>query len=311
MLELSRRPPGRVSRLVNLVAGALLVSGLVLLVAFSVVWSWPREGRLLDWGSFIASGRAAAEGLDPYRTYPLTFRVYFARTGVVATPNLNPPVFVMPFQALSGVEPTGAHRVWYVISFGTYLVALALLIRGQPLGVTFWRTAWALSLAALWHTLQLGQIYAPLLLTTAGAWLLLQRKQYLAAGLLVGMLVAIKPNFAVWPLLLLAGGYRRAAFAAAGCAAVLSAVPLAAYGPGIYGQWLAAGASFQGLLLPGNSSLPGLAARLGVPWLGIPLAGALVVTAAMLVWRCRPSVQAISSLGVVVSLLASPITWLG
>ncbi|MCL6430781.1 MAG: DUF2029 domain-containing protein, partial [Anaerolineae bacterium] len=159
--------------------------------------------------------------------------------------------------------------------------------------------------------LQLGQIYVPLLLAAAGAWELLRRDRHLEAGILIGLLVAIKPNFALWPLLLLLGGYGLVGGTAVASAALVSLLPVLIHGPRIYVQWLAASGSFRSFVLPGNSSLLAVASRLGVPWLGILLTAALVVGTATLVWRRRPSALVASSLGIVVSLLASPICWLG
>ncbi len=301
----------RLSRSARLGGAALVIILCLLLACFGALWSWPQEGFPLDWGSFVASGRAAAAGLDPYSVYPLTLRAYDVWEGIVEMPNLNPPISVLAFRAVAAADPAISHRVWYIVSLATYACALALLLCGQPRGVVIWRSAWALSLAALWHTLQLGQIYAPLLLAAAGAWVLLRKGRHLQAGILIGLLVAIKPNFALWPLLLLLGGHGLSAGAAAASAALVSLLPVLTRGPRIYAQWLAASGSFRSFVLPGNSSLLAVASRLGVPWLGILLTAVLVVGTATLVWRRRPSALVTSSLGVVVSLLASPICWLG
>ena len=296
---------------VRLVAAALVISLCLLLAAFSACWSWPQKGFPLDWGSFVASGRAAAARLDPYDVYPLTFRAYDAWEGVVELPNLNPPISVLAFRVLAAADPTASHRVWYVVSFLMYGCAAALLLWGQPREVVIWRSTWALSLAALWHTLQLGQIYVPLLLAAAGAWVLLRGGRPWQAGILIGLVVAIKPNLAFWPLLLLLGGYGLVGGSAVASAIVVSLLPVFAYGPRIYTRWLAACASFDSVVLPGNGSLLALASRLGAPWLGNLLTAVLVVGTATLVWRRRPPALVTSGLGIVVSLLASPICWLG
>src|SRR5690606_17800790 len=119
------------------------------------------SGELRDFGSFIASGRAGAAGQDPYGIYPLTFHVVLPGFDVW-NPNLNPPVSVPLFGYLGRADPQRAFRAWWSVLLACYLVTIALLIRryGDRRG---WLLAlWSLSLAGLWDTLALGQIYLPL-----------------------------------------------------------------------------------------------------------------------------------------------------
>lgn len=306
------RPVGKAGgQVLRLAAKAMLYSLLLLLVAHGVFWSLPHGEFLLDFGSFVAAGRAAAEGLNPYGVYPLTFRLDFERIGPVETPNLNPPISVPVFAALSRLDPVIAFRAWYAMALGLYLLVLVMLVRAYPEYARPLRLGWALSLAGLWHTLQLGQVYVPLLAAAAAACVALERGRHVWAGLLIGLLVAVKPNLTIWLLLLWLVGCWRVSLVGATVAGLVSALPLVAYGPGIYRLWLAAVRGFSGALLPGNSSLPGLAARLGVPWLGSVLAVALVLGLAGLTRRRRPPVGTVSALAIVASLLVSPITWVG
>lgn len=274
--------------------------------------SFPR-GELKDFGSFIAAGQAARQGLNPYAgDYPLVFRPYHPALGSeIVSPNLNPPLSLLVFEPLALFDPVVAFGVWYGLSLLLYLLALLLLARAYPGQTTPLRIAWALSLAGLWHTLELGQIYLPLLLATIGAVLLLRRDRPLLAGLLIGLVVAIKPNLAVWPVLLLAAGFWRAGMAGLGAAGLLSLLPLLRYPPAIYSQWFEAGAGYTGRILPINSSLPGLAERLGLPWLGIILSLALLIGLAVWAWRYRPSSVSVSGLALLAALLAAPIAWIG
>ena len=75
-------------------------------------------------------------------------------------------------------------------------------------------------------------------LAGVSAWILLERKKEIWAGILIGLVVAMKPNFAVWPALLLLSGTYRPALASIATVAVVSAIPLAVFGPEIYRQWL-------------------------------------------------------------------------
>lgn len=300
----------RISRRPRLLMKALYLL-LALLTCFSNLrWSFPRGDYLMDFGSFIASGRAVAEGLNPYGVYPLTFR-FIRGTEVVAAPNLNPPISVLLFQLLAAADPGIAFRIWYLGSIVLYVVVVVLLLRAAPEAVTPVRVVWALSLGGFWHTLHMGQVYILLLLVFVSALLSLRRGRYQVAGLLVGILIALKPNFLVLPVLLLLAGCATTALSALAVAALLSAAPLLVYGSSVYAQWLEVLRHDTGVGLPTNGSLFGLAARLGIPELGIVIAGALVLVAALWAWRQRPQGLTVSNLAIVVLLLASPLAWAG
>jgi hypothetical protein len=167
------------------------------------------------------------------------------------------------------------------------------------------------ALAGFWDTLFLGQIYLPLVLAGVAAWLLLERGEAIGAGILIGLVVAIKPNFLVWPVLLFLAGHRAPALIATATAAVISAIPLAIDGPEIYRRWIELVASDrERAFFLTNASLSGLAARAGVPALGLVLSAALLGSLALwALWR-KPSVMRASAFALVASLLASPVGWI-
>jgi len=278
------------------------------------IWSeFPRMAptpALWDFGSFVASGRAAKEGLNPYGIYPLTFHV--SLPGFEAyNPNLNPPISALLFQFLDGDDPHRAFLIWRWISVAFYAATVVLLVlryRGADMPVF---AVWALALAGFWDTLFLGQIYLPLVFAAVAAWILLERGSPVPAGILMGLLVAMKPNFLVWPVLLLLAGYRLPALAAAATAAAISVVPLVVFGPGVYRQWfelLASDRERASFLT--NASFAGLAARAGVPSAGTVMSLALLGgLAAWALWR-RPGIVRVGSLALVASLLASPLGWI-
>ncbi|KLK94474.1 hypothetical protein AA309_03245 [Microvirga vignae] len=289
-------------------------NGLVLVLAFLAIRSeFPRIAYgdgLWDFGSFVASGRAAAEGLNPYGIYPLTLRVELP--GFESwNPNLNPPISALLFQLFDVADPETAFEAWRWISIAFFAAAVLLLIW------RFWNpqapilAVWAFALAGFWDTLFLGQIYLPLVFAGVAAWLLLERSHAVAAGILIGVVVSLKPNFLVWPALLFLSGYRVSALVSVGTAAIVSAIPLVLYGPQIYQQWFAliASDSARAFFLT-NASFSGLATRAGVPMLGM-LAG-LALLGALAIWAywLRPGVMAASALGLVASLLASPLGWI-
>jgi len=265
---------------------------------------------LLDFGSFVASGAAARDGLNPYGIYPLTFHVSFP--GFEAwNPNLNPPVSALLFQVFGLADPHVAFRVWWGVSVACYVVTLLLLVRRYGGDRPLVMMLWALALAGFWDTLVLGQIYLPLVLAGIGALLLLERGAAIAAGVLIGLVVSIKPNFLVWPCFLLLAGHWRPSLVSGATAAAIAAIPLALYGSEVYRQWLALVTSdADRVAFLTNASLAGLTARLGAPFAGLVLS--LVLIAGASVWSAwrRPGVVQASEAGIVVALLASPLAWI-
>ena len=292
------------TRLTRLAAGGVLL----VLAAYGLHAAWP-TGELRDYGSFVASGRAATEGENPYGIHPLTFHV--ALPGFeVWNPNLNPPVSIPVFQVFDLVDPHRGFAAWWGVSLLCYVAAIALLTRRYGGRRRWLLVPWALALAGFWDTLALGQIYLPLVLAAVGAWLLLERGREVTAGILIGLLVAVKPNFGIWPALLLLTGRWRTTAACGVTVAALWSVPLVMFGPEIYAQWFALIAGDRGRTgFLTNASLPGLAARVGLAPVG--LAGAATLMAAAIWWtvRRRPDALRTSETGIALGILASPIAW--
>lgn len=289
------------------------------MLAILSVWAITREFRrvfgehgLWDFGAFVASGRAAANGLDPYGIYPpLTPHVVFP--GFESwNPNLNPPISAILFQLFDVSDPAAAFRIWLIISVLCYVAAVLLLVwryKERPYAPLI--GVWALGMAGFLDTLYLGQIYTPLVLAAVGAWLLLERGKAVEAGILIGLLVSMKPNFLVWPVLLFLAGYRISSFASIATAAVVAAIPLFVFGPSIYLDWLSlvAGDGGRAVFLT-NASLSGLTARAGIAWLGNPLGVLLLLSLAWWAYRRRPTVLEVSGLALLAALLASPLGWI-
>lgn len=286
-------------------ARALVIAALLAITAYDLSVALP-SGALMDFGSFLASGQAAGQGLDPYGIHPLTFHVVLP--GFEAwNPNLNPPPTLPLFQALSALPPEECFRLWWALSAVCYGGAVWLLARRHGGALLL---PWAVALAGLWDTLVLGQIYLPLVLAAVAAWRALARGHDVWAGVLIGVLVAAKPNFAVWPALLLLAGHWRPALAAGAAALVLAVPPTLLYGPHVWGQWLhlvltdAGRAAFLT-----NASLSGLAQRLGTPEAGAAASVALLAGLAWTAWRRRLDPMEASALALVGAVLASPIAW--
>jgi hypothetical protein len=309
----ARQPPA--SRQQHRVFQLLFPIGLALLSLWAINFEFPRvvsDHGFWDFGAFVASGRAAAAGLDPYGIYPpLTPHVVFP--GFEAwNPNLNPPISALLFRLFDVADLDTALRVWWVISLVCYLAAVVLLLRRYSEGLeAILLGLWAFALAGFWDTLFLGQIYTPLVLAAVVAWLSLERGKLVQAGIMIGLLVSMKPNFLVWPVLLFLAGTWRPPLVAAATAAVVAAIPLAVFGPQIYLDWLSLVASDgdRAVFLT-NASLAGLAARAGLPLLGTALSALLLLTlAAWAAWR-KPVTMDVSSFALVAALLASPLGWI-
>jgi hypothetical protein len=290
-------------------ADALLIAIALAAIMYQLPRTLPGD-HLLDFGSSLASGQAARQGLNPYGVYPLTF--HFMSDGFqIANPNLSPPISAILYQAFGLAEPHLAFRVWYGITVALYAATIVLLVRGFRNVARLPLIICASALAGFWETLILGQIYVPLVLATVAAWLLLARRHDAWAGVLIGIVVALKPNFAVWPVLLLLSGYRKPALIALATAALLSAVPVVAFGPDVYRQWFTLLASDGWrAIFPTNAAFSGLAARLGVPPAGF--AASLLLLAGSAAWALarHRSLQEVSALALLVSLLASPLAWI-
>ncbi|TAK35487.1 MAG: DUF2029 domain-containing protein [Chloroflexota bacterium] len=151
-----------------------------------------------------------------------------------------------------------------------------------------------------------------LLLLVIMAWLALRRERYATAGLMIGLLVALKPQFAVWPGLLLMAGYYRTVLAAAAAGLAAGVVPAVVYGPDIYARWLSVTtASTRAFGSGGNASLVGLATRLGVPILGLALSALLLVGLVLWSWWRRPDALRLTGISLAAMMLASPLGWIG
>lgn len=295
----------------------VLISALTLTFTFilNIDSIRPALNQLMDFGSFIATGQAARQGTNPYGIdSPLVYTLQSKSTGEnLPSPNLNPPISILLFMPLSQVDPQLAVTGWRIATILLFVTAVLIHVYADPESINGLRIFWAISLAGLWHTLSLGQIYAPLLLLTTGAILLLTRKSYILAGILLGFLSAIKPNFAVWAALLFIAGYTSTAISAGVTTFGLSIIPLFVFGPEVYWQWVSAVENYPpiGLLIAGNSSIVSLGARLGWTDLGTVGSVVLVAAAAYFVYRHRPGTRHINTLGIAGAILISPFSWPG
>lgn len=129
-------------------------------------------------------------------------------------------------------------------------------------------------------------------------------------------MVAVKPNFIIWPIFLLVSGYYVTFLASVLSSLLISLIPGFFYGIQIYRQWLEASSHrLETLILPGNSSILGLTSRFNNLTIGIVLSIILVVALLYFLKQKTPiglqSSERVSALGIIAAILASPLSWVG
>ncbi len=266
--------------------------------AGSTLGSINHPNARIDMEIFRDSATALMAGTSPYALIP----------------NNNAPGSLPFFHAMTAFAPSlWEPTQWFLLSLAAYLVALLILTRIFPSMATPLRLAWALAVYPVWEAVGYGQLYTLLLLAVAVAWWATSRKRLIIIALAAGLLIAFKPNFILWPLLLIVAGHRRQGAAILVGAAFWAALPLLLYGPGVYLDWLAMIRGRVGWELTGahNSSLQSIAYRAGIAWLGIPLSVAGIAGMTAWGWKARPEPVRAASVGILGSILASPVAMPG
>lgn len=291
---------------------------LTIFYIINVLFVFYSLNSLHDFGSFVAAGQLSRNGENPYSDQsPLIFSAYFPgidHYGIA--PNLNPPISVLAFEVLAGIPPEKAVAIWRIFSIILFIVAVAILQYQLHRFVNpsiKWRIVWAFGTAGLWHTIQLGQIYTLMLVLATATWVCSKQNKAILGGITLGILIAIKPNFIIWALILAVAGYRMIFWTASGVATGISLIPLFYHGTDIYLQWLDASLKYAPnlLIFPANNSFQGLTARFDLPQAGSIAGIALAMFVLVFVAKQRLPVSKNNSLGIIVSLLASPIAWTG
>lgn len=292
---------------------------MVTVVVFWTILGWrfltsPETNHLRVFGSFWASGWAAAHHLNPYLAYPLTWRVPIIgpqqHVSRITDLNLSPPALLPLFHLLSFFAPDNAVKVWTVLSgLATFSFEALLLFSGEKHSQKR-QFIWLALCPATYDAIVVGQDWTFLAMAALAAWLLLKRDRQIAAGLLIGLVVAAKPNYALWPLFLLFSGQRRVAITAGVVASALSILPVFVYGPGIYAEWLHALSGDPHWVFPTDVSITGFTTLLGHRAVGVVLSAALVLFSCGFVLKWRPSPEASSGIALSIAILASPVAWM-
>jgi hypothetical protein len=275
---------------------ALLAAVVGLHTAFVVTLL--ETGYACDLDAFLGSVTYLREGLPPYDYAVLL-------PGYPPSPNLNAPLSLALLWPLGRLSVARVLPWWTLASLLTYVAAMMLAMR--PARPTLMGVMWTAALVGVCHTLQAGQIYTFLALLVTGALILAPRRPVLAAALL-GLLVALKPNFGLLLLALFAAGHRRLALYSLGASVLWALLPAVLFGPQVYPQWLTAGLGYSNPYF-GNGALAALAGYVGLP--GLPFAALAALVGLYGAYRRRPDLVDALVLGVCLSLLCAPAAWLG
>jgi hypothetical protein len=264
-----------------------------------------------EFGTFWASGFAAAHGQNPYSSYPLTWKIHpiFGNSFLVKDVNLQPPCMLPFFEFVSHFDPQRGVRVWSITSLAAFIFGTALIFTIRRGELQKRQIVWLLLAPAVTDTQLLGQDYVLLFLFAAIAWAALERDKYFLADLCIGILVAMKPNLLLWPLLLFLAGYRRSAVRIAVVAGSITLMPVFRYGPGIYRLWLEAAAKYPHSMIPTDVSITAFFIRLGIAPLGIVVTAVLMGSIMMIVALYRPKAIDIAPMAICTAILCSPIAW--
>ncbi|MGE5619824.1 MAG: glycosyltransferase family 87 protein [Sphingomonadaceae bacterium] len=279
-------------------------------IVFGLVSHQARHNYLSDFGTFVLAARALDQGRDPYAfdsSLISNIASYFDPDAV----NLNAPFSLVLLAPLAQVEPFAAFDAWLLISVLLYAGSVTALIRMHQQYLTPRHLALAAGLVGFWFGLLMGQIYIAMLAVVVLIRSLLARNHDVLAGLSMGILIALKPQFAIWPALLFLADHKRAALSSLMSALFLGSLPLVLYGPNVYSQWLEAAARKTTLDHPLNASLFAATSRLDLPWLGIGISVLLLAALALWAWSYHPDPMAISSAAIVAVILVGPTGWLG
>ncbi len=302
-----------------LLARILTRTGLYTALSLTIIFNFksiePALHHLLDFGSFIAAGKEATMGKNPYAAdAPLVYRVESNDTDQsVPSPNLNPPLSILFFIPLSNLDPAEAASGWRITTANLFGAGIFTLASFYPASLTPMRMLWALSLTGFWQILALGQIYVPLLILTIGTYVLAERGYPRLAGLTLGIIIALKPNFVFWLLVLGAAGHMTIAMTALIVGLALSVLPFLIFGIELYQQWLIALSNYPsiGLLIAGNTSFQSLTARFGSALTGTLISVLFVGGSLYFAHFHKLSMSKIHALGILGSLLISPFSWVG
>lgn len=254
-------------------------------------------------GSYYTSGIAIRQGLNPFAAYAGTVATHNGAL-IIEDVNLNPPITLPVFQVMSHLPYNGFSVVWTIGSV-LFLVASIGLLRRQDMQMA--QLLYLALSAPVFDTIFNGQIYFVLMFLSTLVWVLRDRE--MGSSIILGILVAVKPTVAFWPLFLFLSGRRRYALRSFIATAIASLLPIAIYGTAIYRQWFAALKDDPHWTIATNIALMAEFRRIGVPTVGITASTILGLYMAWLVWKHKPSFRRTSGVALCLTILCAPLGW--
>jgi len=276
------------------------------------------------------SARAWRDGADPYTETAVLRDAYVGDAindgAPVGQANPHPPLAFLIVSPLSFLSYDAARALWLVLSAGA--IALAIGAVARELGASRAAAAVAgmgvLALPVVQKDLSFGQNNGMILVLLAGTWLSMRRDRHVAAGVLLGLAVAIKlyPIFlliplvrvgarrpATWTLLSAAGTWGVAAVLVGWSAIVTFATDVS---PANFDYWRAGPMNLSLIALPFRwlAENPWRDAAFDLPVLAA--AAAVLAAAACLVAAASTRARATGDVfwaGVPWMILATPLAW--
>jgi alpha-1,2-mannosyltransferase len=263
-------------------------------------------------GSFRISGWAASHHLNPFAIYPETYRTFPYLHGlgpIHYDVNLQPPILLPLFQILGHFGPRSGVIVYTLLSVAAFIGGTALLIAQLKGKIQIRVIFFLLFSMSVLDIVYLAQDYGFMFLLVCLVVYFIKSERTLATAICIGVLVSIKPNLGVWPILLFLANYKKLAVISTLTAIALTTLPIALYGPSIYTQWLHAYAVSDAGIFPSDISLSGIFTRLGYPLAGRIVAVLLFLALANLIRRNRPGQIEVGGVATCAGILCSPLGW--
>ncbi len=281
----------RASRITIVIGAAIYFAMQVVAIAIVMI---RHPDKLSIYDSFREAGRFLDYAYHP--AVPIS-------TGLPEI-NLNPPTLFPLFQLFAQIDTLVGKFAWLAISVASYLACVWALRRSPTLQV-----AWLFICPLAVFVFVIGQIYFVLFILATGLALFLRRGRSDWAAVLLGILVAIKPNFATCAAMFFVAGYRREAVIAGAVAAVAFLVPVLLYGADIYRLWFEAMATDSHYLFTNNTTIPAVMRRFGVGGANLVVVGGAILSLAW-AYRRRPDAYDLMPVALTASILFSPLAWL-
>ncbi len=286
---------------------AAVATAWILLSAWAVhsrLDPWPDVLLRNDFISFVTGGSLVRTGAGPdlfnletQRAFEERLRLGLATVdpqGLVTAPAryfYYPAPLALLFVPLSALPVSWGFVVWSALSLVAFLAAVALPLRGRPLGRTL--ALIMVSYLAVLDTLLEGQVNGLFLLAFSLSLLALTRGRPLLGGLLVGVLW-LKPQYAMlFPVVFLLKGRWRELAGMAVTGAVVAALSVAMVG--VEGTALGLAAAYQkGVSYPPPLTMVNWRALLANVWPALPpdtvstlvlVLGIATVLISLLAWR--------------------------